>query len=273
MTNPRRLLPQVEFLEQVFIPVGLRLAQIIEQALAHRHHLEEAAARRMVFGMALEVFGQLPDPAGEKCDLHVRAAGILLVELELLHVHRVTAFCHKRAGIVGEESAFASAAATYCFCISLISSSEPLRVTLCDLAIWAQLFPDLCRATMARNFFFVARARECATYTSPNVIAVSTFSRSSVVAATSVLIVMMLSIRCLFARTAALMSSINFAMATGLSALICRVDGPLAPGWVARLRWIASGFSSEPSATAPINHATTEVRATAATILLFIARD
>jgi len=35
----------------------------------------------MVFGMALEVFGQLPDPAGEKCDLHVRAAGVFIVEL------------------------------------------------------------------------------------------------------------------------------------------------------------------------------------------------
>jgi hypothetical protein len=29
------------------------------------------------------------------------------VELELLHVHRVTAFCHKRAGIVGEECVLA----------------------------------------------------------------------------------------------------------------------------------------------------------------------
>jgi hypothetical protein len=43
--------------------------------------------------------------------LHIRAAGVLLVELELLHVHRVTGFCHKRAGIVGEESSFASATA------------------------------------------------------------------------------------------------------------------------------------------------------------------
>jgi len=57
----------------------------------------------MVFGMALEVVGQLSNPAGEEGDLHIRAAGIFLMELELLHVHRVTAFCHKRAGIVGEE--------------------------------------------------------------------------------------------------------------------------------------------------------------------------
>ena len=74
-----------------------RPAQVIEQAPALRHHLEEAAARGMIFGVALQVFGQLRDPAGEERDLHIRAAGVLFVELELLHVHRVTAFCHKRS--------------------------------------------------------------------------------------------------------------------------------------------------------------------------------
>ena len=64
----------------------------------------------MIFPVNLKVLSQMLDPAGEKCDLHVRAAGIFLVELELLHVHRVTAFCHKRAGIVGEERRLASAA-------------------------------------------------------------------------------------------------------------------------------------------------------------------
>ena len=102
------LFAQIQFVDQFFITIRFCLAQIIEQAPAHRHHLEEAAARRMVFGMALEVFGQLPDPAGQKCDLHVRAASVFIVELELLHVHRVTAFCHKRAGSVGEEWALAS---------------------------------------------------------------------------------------------------------------------------------------------------------------------
>jgi hypothetical protein len=48
----------------------------------------------MVLGMAYEVFGQLPDPASEECNLHIRAAGVLIVELKLRHVHRVTAFCH-----------------------------------------------------------------------------------------------------------------------------------------------------------------------------------
>ena len=38
----------------------------------------------MIFGVALQVFGQLRDPAGEQRDLHIRAAGVLLVQLELL---------------------------------------------------------------------------------------------------------------------------------------------------------------------------------------------
>ena len=61
----------------------------------------------MIFGVALEVVGQLRDPAGEERNLHIRAAGVLLVELKLLHVHRVTAICHKRVRIVGEEHVLA----------------------------------------------------------------------------------------------------------------------------------------------------------------------
>ena len=40
----------------------------------------------MIFSMALEVFGQLRDPAGEERNLHVRAAGVLLIDLEGLGV-------------------------------------------------------------------------------------------------------------------------------------------------------------------------------------------
>lgn len=100
-------MPQVEFLEQFFIPIGLRLAQIIEQAPTHRHHLQEAAARRMIFGVAFEVIGQLRDPPGEKCNLHIRTAGIFRVKLKFLHVQRVTAICHKRVGSLNEERVLA----------------------------------------------------------------------------------------------------------------------------------------------------------------------
>jgi hypothetical protein len=51
----------------------------------------------MILGVTLQVFGELGNPAGETRNLHVRAAGVPLMELELLHVHRVTAFCHKRS--------------------------------------------------------------------------------------------------------------------------------------------------------------------------------
>jgi hypothetical protein len=61
--------------------------------------------------VAFEVFGQLRDPAGKQRDLHVSATSVLLVQLELPHIHRVTAVCHNEGGIVGEESAFASATA------------------------------------------------------------------------------------------------------------------------------------------------------------------
>ena len=94
-----RLLTQIELLEQALIPVGIRLAQIIEQAPAHRHHLEEAATRGVILRVTLEVVGQLRDPAGEQCDLYIGAACVLLVELELLHVHRVTAFCHNEVPV------------------------------------------------------------------------------------------------------------------------------------------------------------------------------
>jgi hypothetical protein len=104
------LLTQVELLDQVFIPVGVRLAEVIEQAPSHCHHFEEAAARGMIFGVTLQMFRKLRDPLSEECDLHIRASGIFFVELELLHIHRVTAFCHKRSATVNEVHRIASRA-------------------------------------------------------------------------------------------------------------------------------------------------------------------
>src|SRR5215203_2377972 len=61
----------------------------------------------MILRVTLEVVRQLRDPAGEEGNLHVRTAGIFFVELELLHVHRVTAFCHNEGRTLGEESRLA----------------------------------------------------------------------------------------------------------------------------------------------------------------------
>src|SRR5947208_12771886 len=49
------------------------------------------------------------DPAGEKCDLHIRAAGIFVMQLELLEIQRLVALSHNEGPIVTEEPIFATA--------------------------------------------------------------------------------------------------------------------------------------------------------------------
>ena len=49
------------------------------------------------------------DPVREKCDLHIRAAGILVMQLELLEIQRLVAFSHNEGPIVAEEPIFATA--------------------------------------------------------------------------------------------------------------------------------------------------------------------
>jgi hypothetical protein len=49
------------------------------------------------------------DPAGEKCDLHIRAAGIFVMQLNLLETQRFAALCHNEAVTLDEEPNFATA--------------------------------------------------------------------------------------------------------------------------------------------------------------------
>ena len=49
------------------------------------------------------------DPVREKCDLHIRAAGIFIMQLELLEIRRLVALSHNEAPIVAEEPIFATA--------------------------------------------------------------------------------------------------------------------------------------------------------------------
>jgi hypothetical protein len=103
-----RLFAQVQLVEQLFIAIGFRFAQIIEQAPALRDHLKQTAARRMIFPVGLEVFSQMLDPAGQKCDLHIRAAGIFLMQLELLETRRLVALCHNEGANVDEDRILAT---------------------------------------------------------------------------------------------------------------------------------------------------------------------
>ena len=63
----------------------------------------------MIFLVNLKVLSQMLDPVREKCDLHIRAAGIFVMQLELLEIRRLVALGHNEAPIVAEEPIFATA--------------------------------------------------------------------------------------------------------------------------------------------------------------------
>ena len=48
------------------------------------------------------------DPVREKCDLHIRAAGIFVMQLELLEIQRLVTLSHNEGPIVAEEPGFAT---------------------------------------------------------------------------------------------------------------------------------------------------------------------
>ena len=62
----------------------------------------------MILLVSLKVLSQMFNPAGEKCDLHIRAAGIFIMQLELLEIQRLVALSHNEGRIVTEEPIFAT---------------------------------------------------------------------------------------------------------------------------------------------------------------------
>src|SRR4029450_13045975 len=102
------LFAQVQLVDQFFVTIGFRFAQIIEQTSTMCDHLKQAASRRMIFPVGLKVFSQMLDPASEKCDLHIRTAGIFLMQLELLKIRRLVALCHNEGANVAEDRILAT---------------------------------------------------------------------------------------------------------------------------------------------------------------------
>ncbi len=49
------------------------------------------------------------DPVREKCDLHIRAAGIFVMQLDLLEIQRLVALSHNEGPIVTKEPILATA--------------------------------------------------------------------------------------------------------------------------------------------------------------------
>src|SRR5580765_910020 len=66
----------------------------------------------MIFSVNLKMLSQMLDPAGQKCDLHICAAGIFVMQLELREIRRLVALSHNEAPIVAEEPIFATARAS-----------------------------------------------------------------------------------------------------------------------------------------------------------------
>jgi hypothetical protein len=82
----------------------------------------------MIFPVNLKVLSQMLDPAGEKCDLHIRAAGIFVMQLELLEIRRLVAVSHNEGHIVTEEAILATRQGGERWWSSLGQFSRPLRV-------------------------------------------------------------------------------------------------------------------------------------------------
>jgi hypothetical protein len=124
------LLAQIQFIDQLFITIGFCFAQIIEQTPALRDHLKQAAPRRMIFPIGLKVLSQMLDPAGQKCDLHIRAAGIFFMQLELLETRRLVALCHNEGANLDEDRVLATYALK-CPCGGICVIRMPHRFRVC----------------------------------------------------------------------------------------------------------------------------------------------
>jgi hypothetical protein len=64
------------------------------------------------------VLSQMLDPAREKCDLHIRAASIFVMQLELLETQCLVALCHNEGATLDEEPVLATAHSVVSFCLS-----------------------------------------------------------------------------------------------------------------------------------------------------------
>jgi hypothetical protein len=90
------------------VTISLGLAQIIEQTPPLGDHLQQAAPRRVVLPVNLEMLSQMLDPASQKCDLHVCAAGIFIMQLELLEIQHLVALSHNEGATLVAEWIFAT---------------------------------------------------------------------------------------------------------------------------------------------------------------------
>lgn len=73
------LLANAEFLDDVLVALGIVAFEVVEQAAALAYHHQETAAGGVILLVRLEVFRQLSDTFAEHRDLHLGAAGVVIV--------------------------------------------------------------------------------------------------------------------------------------------------------------------------------------------------
>src|SRR5438477_357020 len=70
------LFAQPELIDQAAIPVRVTRLQIIEQFATSRYHPQQTAARVMILGVGLEVFGKAVDARSQQGDLHLGRSSV-----------------------------------------------------------------------------------------------------------------------------------------------------------------------------------------------------
>src|SRR5579864_7242647 len=85
--NTWRLLAQAKTINNLAVPNRVTAVEIVQQASALVDHHDQAAARCMVFHVALEVRGQIVDPLTQKRNLYLWRSRVLDMGAELFDQH------------------------------------------------------------------------------------------------------------------------------------------------------------------------------------------
>ena len=70
------LFADAEFLNDVFVRLGIVALEVVKQTTTSADHHEKTATGGVVLLMGLEMFGQFADPFAQYCDLNLRATGV-----------------------------------------------------------------------------------------------------------------------------------------------------------------------------------------------------
>src|SRR5712692_10051989 len=73
------LFPDSEFVDDRPVALLVRLLQIVEKTATASDQLEQSAPAVVVLRMRLEMLRQIADAIRQKCDLHLRRAGVVVV--------------------------------------------------------------------------------------------------------------------------------------------------------------------------------------------------